>query len=33
MAKKQKVKDDEIENVGIMQGFMDDIEELMEEMK
>ena len=32
MAKKQKVKDDEIENVGIMQGFMDDIEELMEEI-
>jgi hypothetical protein len=32
MAKEQKVKDDEIENVGIMQGFMDDIEELMEEI-
>jgi len=31
MAKK-KVKDDEVENVGIMQGFMDDIEELMEEI-
>ncbi len=31
MAKK-KVKDDEVENVGIMAGFMDDIEELMEEI-
>jgi hypothetical protein len=36
MAKNQKkmqmVEDDEVENVGIMQGFMDDIEELMEEI-
>jgi hypothetical protein len=31
MAKK-KVNDDEVENVGIMAGFMDDIEELMEEI-
>ena len=29
---KQKVKDEDIENVGIMSGFMDDIEELMEEI-
>ena len=28
----QMVDDDEVENVGIMSGFMDDIEELMEEI-
>ena len=32
MAKKQMVEDSEIENVGIMHGFMDDIEELMDEI-
>lgn len=32
MSKKQLVADDQIENVGIMQGFMDDIEELIEEI-
>jgi len=32
MARKQMVEDDEIENVGIMSGFMDDIESLMEEI-
>jgi hypothetical protein len=32
MARKQMVEDDEIENVGIMSGFMDDIEGLMEEI-
>jgi hypothetical protein len=31
-AKMQMVDDDEVENVGIMSGFMDDIEELMEEI-
>jgi hypothetical protein len=31
-AKMQMVEDDEVENVGIMSGFMDDIEELMEEI-
>ena len=30
--KMQMVEDDEIENVGIMDGFMEDIESLMEEM-
>lgn len=29
----QRVDDDEIENVGIMSGFMDDIEDLMEEIE
>lgn len=32
MSKKQLVADDQVENVGIMQGFMDDIEELIEEI-
>ena len=32
-AKMQMVDDDEIENVGIMSGFMDDIEDLMEEVE
>jgi hypothetical protein len=32
MAKKQMVEDSEIENVGIMHGFMDDIEDLMDEI-
>ena len=31
-AKMQMVDDDEVDNVGIMSGFMDDIEELMEEI-
>jgi hypothetical protein len=31
--KMQMVDDDEIENVGIMSGFMDDIEDLMEEIE
>jgi hypothetical protein len=31
-AKMQRTEDDEIDNVGIMSGFMDDIEELMEEI-
>ena len=31
-AKMQMVEDDEVDNVGIMSGFMDDIEELMEEI-
>jgi hypothetical protein len=32
-AKMQMVDDDEIENVGIMSGFLDDIDELMEEIE